>query len=232
VQFTINAYPKGLEHSVVHWERSVDAAEGCIRVLGQGSVVWRYDPVILSQETPLEHHLESFERIAKRLQGVTDEVVISFVQLYRKTINNLNRISSKNPWEDPSAETKIKIAEALFEIALRHDMTLKICSQPEFTTTEPPAKCIDAERLSRIANKPILSKTLGNRLGCECAESKDIGAYDTCPHGCVYCYAVRSPELAISQHKNHDPSLEFLTRSANEDLKPIKSRPKQRRLDV
>jgi hypothetical protein len=34
----------------------------------------------------------------------------------------------------------------------------------------------------------------------------DIGEYDTCPHGCAYCYAVENRSLAIRRHAQHDPT--------------------------
>jgi hypothetical protein len=68
----------------------------------------------------------------------------------------------------------------------------------------------DAKRLADVAAKPVAAKEKGNREGCRCAEARDIGEYDTCPHGCVYCYAVRNRPLALERYKEHDPASEFL----------------------
>ncbi|HEV2661556.1 MAG TPA: DUF1848 family protein, partial [Ktedonobacteraceae bacterium] len=60
--------------------------------------------------------------------------------------------------------------------------------------------------------RSILNKTRqkGNRKECACAASRDIGEYDTCPHGCVYCYAVQHRDLALQRYKAHDPHGAFL----------------------
>jgi DNA repair photolyase len=68
------------------------------------------------------------------------------------------------------------------------------------------ARCIDAGRLGDCAGYAITARQKGNRPDCRCAESRDIGDYDTCPHGCVYCYAVRSQALARARYHEHDPN--------------------------
>jgi len=86
-----------------------------------------------------------------------------------------------------------------------------LCAQPALLVEGlSPARCVDAARFSDVAGHPIEARTRGNRPGCLCAESRDLGAYDTCPHGCVYCYAVRRPELAKQNHRRHDPTAERL----------------------
>ena len=95
-------------------------------------------------------------------------------------------------------------------------MQLKICSQKAFHTLgiTSEARCVDAERLEKVSDKTIVVKVerRGNRKECGCFASRDIGEYDTCPHGCVYCYAVQQRDLALERYKRHDPTGEFLLR--------------------
>ena len=98
-------------------------------------------------------------------------------------------------------------------------MQLTICSQALFL--EPgiePARCIDAARMEQIAGRSIRARQKGNRPECACHESRDIGEYDTCPHGCVYCYAVRARATARRRYSQHDPAGEFLSRPAQSTL--------------
>ena len=72
------------------------------------------------------------------------------------------------------------------------------------------ARCVDAVRLNEIGGTAFKAKLKGNRKECGCYEARDIGDYDTCPHGCVYCYAVKNRELALQRFRRHDPDSEFL----------------------
>lgn len=212
VQYTINGYPRSLETNVVEWRKSAETVREVATEFGRRRVVWRYDTIIFTDETPANFHVENFQRIAQSLEGYTDEVVISFMQVYQKTKSNMNRMSleTSNHWYDPATDEKVLLAETLTHLAETHGMTLTICTQPELLTTQKPARCIDAQRLSDITGRAVCAKTHGNRPGCECAKSRDIGDYDTCPHGCIYCYAVRNQSLAVARFKGHDPQSHFL----------------------
>ena len=99
----------------------------------------------------------------------------------------------------------------LGEIAQDAGLAASLCAQPELLGPSlGEARCIDAARLSDLAGRPVAAETKGNRPGCRCARAQDVGAYDTCPHGCVYCYAVRRPEIAKRRYQAHEPDSAFL----------------------
>ena len=213
VQYTINAYPRTLEYSVVNADRSIEHMKKIAGTYGEKTVVWRYDPILVSSETTIDFHRENFSRLARRLEGSTDEVVISYAQMYRKTLTNMNWAAKEFGfvWEDPPETRKLDLTSNLAAIASSFGMQLRMCSQDKYLVKGvSPARCIDAERLSAIAGYTIGAKVKGNRPDCGCHLSKDIGEYDTCPHGCVYCYAVLNRDLARERYRKHEPTGEFL----------------------
>lgn len=209
VQFTVTGYPRFLEAAVVPAETAVRQIKDLSQHVHALCPVWRYDPVVISEATPRAWHLEQFRRLAAQLEGSTDEVVISFVQLYAKSSRNLKRAGLTVI--DPCAEEKRSLASELAEAAREHGMSLTVCTQPEYVGEGcGEARCIDAARLSAIAGYAVRAPLKGNRPGCGCHESRDIGDYDTCPHGCVYCYAVRNRAWALRRYKAHSPMAESL----------------------
>ena len=213
MQYTITGYPRALETSLIEAARAIEQVRRIAEQFGPQTMVWRYDPIVASELTPLDWHLANFARLAAALEGAADEVVISFVQLYRKTRRNLEAAARAHrfAWRDPTDEEKLALVGELVARAGRHGLRLSLCAQPQYAVPgAAEARCIDAARLGAIAGRPIAAPTKGNRPDCRCAESRDIGEYDTCPHGCVYCYAVSSRALARRRHQAHDPAGRFL----------------------
>ncbi len=213
VQYTITGYPRALEPSVTNSKRSIETLRMLADRYGRRACIWRYDPVLLTSLTPPAWHRETFARLAAALAGAVDEVVLSFAQIYAKTSRNTAHAAARHgfTWEDPVAPVKQNLLAELAAIAADHGLVPTLCAQPDLPVSGlTPARCIDAARLSDVAGRPIAAKTKGNRPGCLCAESRDIGAYDTCPHGCVYCYAVRAPAAAKRAYRAHDPTADAL----------------------
>ena len=213
VQYTINGYPRALESRVVDAARSIQSFRVIADKFGARTNIWRYDTIIFSSLTDPEFHRENFAKIAAELAGATDEVVVSFMQLYTKTRWNMDQAAQDYgfDWVDPPPETKRELLSNLVEIAAEHGMQLTLCTQPDLMVPgAAESRCIDAQRLGDVSSRPIEAKIKGMRTGCGCFESKDIGDYDTCPHGCVYCYAVRRRSVALKRYQNHDPEGEYL----------------------
>ena len=174
---------------------------------GPRVAVWRYDPILITDLTPAGFHRDMFARLAAALAGAVDEVTVSFATVYRKTARNLDTAGRRHgfAWRDPEPDEKRELLAGLAAISADHGLRLTLCTQPSLAgDAAAPAACIDAARLSDIAGWPIAAKRKGNRPGCLCAESRDIGAYDTCPHGCAYCYAVQSRDKAAKGHRAHE----------------------------
>lgn len=212
VSYTINNYPRALEYSVVDARRAVED----LHVLAgrtPGAGVWRYDPILFSSLTPPAFHRDNFAALAAQLRGAVDTVVVSMAQMYQKTRRNLTWAAKTYDfqWEDPDDVVKMALLGELRDIAVAEGLTFSLCAQRHLLSDGiADARCVDAERLTRNAGHDIAGVLKPHREKCGCYESRDIGDYDTCPHGCVYCYAVRNRDLAARRYKRHNPESAFL----------------------
>lgn len=213
VHYTINGYPAQLEPRIPVRELAAARMHEVARLYGPRTAVWRYDTILFSSLTDARFHLENFGRLAALLEGATDEVIVSFAQLYKKTVLNLDRAASEHGfiWWDPSPGEKKELLRRLAAVAAERGMSLTVCGQRELLVEGVrEATCIDPRRLSDVAGREIRARARSHRKTCSCFESRDIGAYDTCLHGCVYCYGVRSRSAALARHGRHDPKAESL----------------------
>lgn len=220
IHHTINGYPRALESRVVDTAQAIASMQQLAATYSPERLVWRYDPILFTSLTPPEWHLRNFEQLARALQGTVDEVIVSFAYVYKKSARNISLAAreQKFSWHEHSSEDveeKFRqLLTALAHIARAHGMQLRICAQKRFLVAGlvEEARCIDSLRLARVAGRAAtnVKRQIGGRPECACGASKDIGAYDTCPHGCVYCYAVQQREKALQAYKDHDPAGEFL----------------------
>ncbi|MGH6932537.1 MAG: DUF1848 domain-containing protein [Dongiaceae bacterium] len=213
VQFTITGYPRVLEPSVVDADRAIAQLRSIAERFGSRAVVWRYDPILLTSLTGGDWQRANFSRLATAIGGVCDEVVFSFADFYAKTRRNLSHAARDHgfTWAEPPIEERRALLHDLAAIARDNGLRPTLCVEPDLVAPGiAAASCIDAARLSDVAGKRISAREKGNRPGCACAESRDIGAYDSCVQGCVYCYAVRDPAAARDRFTRHDAWSEAL----------------------
>jgi hypothetical protein len=213
VHYTVTGYPRALDAATIRPERAIAHIREVASAFGPGTAVWRYDPIVLTSLTPPAWHRRNFDRLCRAMAGAVDEVVVSFAQIYRKTARNMSAAATAMDfdWWDPPAEDKRALLLCLADIADSRGLRPTLCDQPELRIDGVcEARCIDAERLGRVAGRPIDAPRRPHRKTCGCWASRDIGAYDSCPHGCAYCYAVNSRQAAKRRFGDHDPDSEFL----------------------
>lgn len=208
-QFTINAYDKGLEAGVPKKDGVINTFKELSGKIGPKRVIWRYDPILLTEQMDKEYHYRYFEEIAKRLKGYTDTCVISFVDLYKKTQQNLKDSTVR----EPSMKEMIEMAARLFVIAQKYGMNIQTCAEEIALESVGVrhGRCIDNALIEDLLGvKLVVSKDPNQRKECGCVQSIDIGEYNTCAHGCKYCYAnFREAVVARNRaaHNSHSPLL-------------------------
>ena len=198
-QYTVTGLPPELEPRVPPPEVTVPAAHALARELGPGPLQWRYDPILLGGSLDADWHRQRFRTLAARFVGATERCVISFATFYRKVCRNLAKAPAPGPAiAPPEPELLEELAGDLAETAAQHGMALHACCTPEaLGGSIRQAACVDAAHLDDLypgAGRDV--PAAASRPGCSCAASRDIGLYDSCPHGCVYCYANAAPERA------------------------------------
>lgn len=208
-QITITPYNNSIERYMQDKESIINSFINLSQRVGRERVIWRYDPIILSKDLTLDYHIENFEKIASKLAGYTNVCIISFLDLYKKTERNMKSIFPIKI----SSNIMLDIGKKLSKIANKYYIELKTCSEEIDLSSIGinHAKCIDDNLISKILGREIeINKDKNQRDICSCVSSIDIGAYNTCRNGCLYCYANFSDTSVknnITTHNKNSPYL-------------------------
>jgi hypothetical protein len=214
--YTITALPAVFEHHV-----DKDAAFKTLLYLSDryspGHINWRFDPIVFSDITDEAFYLDAFTRLAGRLAGRVERCCFSFVTQYSKVKRNFQQMQEHAGVRvtDWHPDQKIALADRLAAIAERYGIRMySCCGEYLVSPVIQKAHCIDGAIIQQLFSPGGFEyKDKPTRKECGCTESYDIGAYDTCPHGCVYCYANANKATAERTFQNHDPDSAFLGHS-------------------
>lgn len=215
IQFTLNDYEtEALELNVPPLTERIDTFKRLVDQLGEGTVVWRFDPLILTDRIDIDILLDKISNIADQLKRYTEKLVFSFADIasYKKVSKNLTMAGINfREWDEASM---VEFAERLSALNKQPwNFRLTTCAESidlsEFGIEHN--SCIDPELIGRLSPSDTMLQNLlfgctrdsGQRKSCGCILSKDIGAYNTCIHGCRYCYANTSLEAAQSNYYKH-----------------------------
>lgn len=229
---TITPYGKDIEPYVPPKEQVINSFCQLSALVGRERMSWRYDPVFITDKYSVDYHIEQFSQMVKALSGFTDQCVVSFIDLYEKTKRNFKGIRSVT-----ASEQEMLIA-AFSEIAKENGLQIHLCCENAGLVREN----VDADG---CMSKAVLEKALGCKLDvpkkkmarkeCSCLLGADIGAYNTCGHGCLYCYANYDRETVVKNRRLHNVASPLLIGDVTENdvIKTAEQKPwKNGQLDI
>ena len=199
--YTITAYGKDIEPKVPSINQSIKTLKRLSDIVGVNKILWRYDPILLTEKYTVEKHLETFEYLAEKISPLVYRCIFSFVDMYKKVEENMPEII---PFTD---EDKVKLLKGIGEISKKYNLYTQTCATNENYEKYGihAAGCTTREILEQAHNVVYKNvKGTGIRENCQCIPSRDIGAYNSCLSECKYCYANRKPDIPKKVIKMHD----------------------------
>ena len=178
--------------------------------------------MFITERYSLEFHIRSFEKMARELSGTVNTCVVSFIDLYEKTRRNFPQARAVTTREQEA------LIQAFVEIGARYGIPIRTCC-------EDASLARFGADTSGCMTRSVLEAATGCRLNvpkskkspraqCDCLLGADVGMYNTCPHGCVYCYA-NSDRRAVEQNrKQHDPASPLLISHLHEGDQILEAR--------
>ncbi|MGE0015048.1 MAG: DUF1848 domain-containing protein [Candidatus Methanomethylophilaceae archaeon] len=205
-QVTITPYGRDLEPGVPDKGFVADAFREISEKIGMERTIWRYDPVIIDERHNMRYHERKFRLLCSELSDHTERCIFSFLDMYPK----FEELKSARPLSLSSQIQREDFMRMAGAISKEHGIRASLCCSsrgyPEYGIDN--RGCIDRETMISLG-VPFEDAPGNIRDGCRCVRNIDIGAYDTCMHNCVYCYANRAAGDRRAS-KIYDPESEML----------------------
>jgi len=130
IQYTLNDYEKEkLEQGVPSLQQRIDTFKRLVDNLGKGRVIWRFDPLILTDDISIDTLLAKIEHIGDQLQGYTEKLIFSYADIlsYRKVKANLEK--SHIPYHEWTEPQMLEFAKELSSLNKKWGYTLATCGE-------------------------------------------------------------------------------------------------------
>lgn len=209
--FTLNYYGKDLEPNMPEIEDRIKTFIALSKSIGRERVIWRYDPIVITPSYTPEWHAKCFATLCDILADHTSKAVVSIVDIYSG--KNYPKLAAAG-FRQIDYDSKMDMFRSMADSAInKHGIALATCAEnmPEL---EPLGiiknSCVDRELIEKLTGKQLMISPSKSRSHCGCCDSVDIGCYDSCPHGCAYCYACNGAEAILSKMAAYDPSSPLL----------------------
>ena len=195
-QYTITSYNQQIEKNIPKKQIQIEKFQTISSNKGKEKVIWRYDPIFFNDYYNMEYHKKWFHFIASKLENYTEKCVISFLDFYSKIKVPLNKIGVSEVLENQM----IDFALFATEICKKYNIKIETCCESVDLSAFgiEQGQCIDLNLINRICKKQFdIKKDKNQRKNCGCIKSIDIGTYNTCKNGCIYCYANQNTQIDV-----------------------------------
>lgn len=204
LQVTITGYFKDMEPQVPDKGEIIACIQKLSSYLGKENVCVRYDPIFLNSKYNVDYHIRAFNKLCTILKGYVSKMIVSFVDDYKNVRNN------HLDYHEPSNEEYLKLKEA-FE---KNDMKIVSCMENKYHIGDEKDCCISIKYAFERTGKFFKE---WKARDCHCVNMVDVGAYNSCLHGCKYCYANFDSKKIVSNYKMHDVNSSLLIGHLNLD---------------
>jgi hypothetical protein len=211
-QYTLLDNPRLIDRKAPPLQAALKTFRELAGRVGPERVIWRYDPIVLSEVTGAQFHQETYGRIAQALAGYTQRSVISIADIYRKAGKRLRQLAQQGvEITDYKGQPSRRFDELMRDLVrMANENGMQIVSCAETIDLRPYGvrlgKCVDDAYIKKVFGLDVTGeKDPSQREACGCVVSRDIGMYETCLFGCQYCYATTSFERARANYDRHDP---------------------------
>lgn len=174
IHFTLNDYEgERLEPNLPGLDERITTFRTLVKRLGKGAVIWRFDPLVLTDTLNMDSLLAKIRNIGTQLHDDTEKLVFSFVDVmsYRKVRSNLARKRIAHlEW---SQDLRCEFALRLVELNKAEGWGLKLASCGEIARLAgiEPNRCIDPSLILRFARAPEVWEFFGAK---PCADHRLI----------------------------------------------------------
>lgn len=211
---SITPYGRDIEPNVPDKHKLIDSFKQLSNHIGSDCVMWRYDPILITNKYSFDYHFRAFEKIASELEGYTKHCTISFIDLYDKTVRNFPE-AREVPYD-----YQVEFVKQFVSIGEKYGIEIYTCAEHQSLAKY-------GVNIDGCMSKQVMEMALNNKLNvpsklqtrneCSCLLGSDIGMYNTCLHGCKYCYANYDMKVVRENFKNHDSNSPLLIGNISDD---------------
>lgn len=205
---TITPYKNDVEVNVPNKSLIIEGVKKIAEIIGKENVYVRYDPIFLSERYNLNYHIKAFERLCSLLDGVTNHIIISFIDDYKNVRKNMSSLKIIPFTENDYKEIGINFSR----IASKYNISCQTCFEKEDLVKYGFVKedCLSKKMAYTLTGKTYRKGRMRKENLCNCVEMVDIGFYNSCKHLCKYCYANYDEGKVLENFQNHNVNSSLL----------------------